>query len=205
MTDALTEQIRSIPLPSGWIEQFDNDANHPFWVDTNAKPARSIWTHPYEDEERLMQQQTHGDRQGQHRDSTKKKGFMEKIKDKAIGTKEEREQQRRISEAHRQQRMQQLQALQQQRMQALQHQRQMYGHQGMGMYGRPYGAPPMMMGGGPMMMGGRRRGMGGGGMGMPLMGGLAGGMLLGAGMNEMMDGGDCGGGDMGGDMGGGDF
>lgn len=139
MTDALTEQIRSIPLPSGWIEQFDNDANHPFWVDTNAKPARSIWTHPYEDEEyvrehpqareevnevrRLMQQQTHGDRQGQHRDSskergyhstgsegsggskgsaggTKKKGFMEKIKDKAIGTKEEREQQRRVCLYH---------------------------------------------------------------------------------------------------------
>ncbi|KAL4242202.1 hypothetical protein ABKN59_001894 [Abortiporus biennis] len=40
-------------LPPGWVEQFDSRANQPFWVDTNAKPLRSIWVHPYEDEQFL--------------------------------------------------------------------------------------------------------------------------------------------------------
>jgi len=38
-------------LPAGWIQQFDEQTNHPFWVDTRAKPPRAIWVHPYEDEQ----------------------------------------------------------------------------------------------------------------------------------------------------------
>ncbi|KAF2878156.1 hypothetical protein BDV95DRAFT_556821 [Massariosphaeria phaeospora] len=37
------------PLPPGWIRQFDADEQHQFFVDTNANPPRSIWTHPYDD------------------------------------------------------------------------------------------------------------------------------------------------------------
>jgi hypothetical protein len=67
-------------------------------------------------------------------------------------------------------------------------------------YGNPYtrgigGGYPGGLGGG------RRRGFGGGGMALPLIGGLAGGFLLG----EALDAGDFGGGFGGGDFGGGDF
>ncbi|KAH9950451.1 hypothetical protein B0H21DRAFT_535442 [Amylocystis lapponica] len=40
-------------LPDGWVQQYDAQSKHPFWVDTNAKPPRSIWIHPYEDEQYL--------------------------------------------------------------------------------------------------------------------------------------------------------
>jgi len=43
----------SRPLPSGWIRQFDAKEQHQFFVDTNAKPPRSIWHHPYDDEQYL--------------------------------------------------------------------------------------------------------------------------------------------------------
>ena len=38
------------PLPPGWVRQFDVHEQHQFFVDTNAKPPRSIWTHPYDDD-----------------------------------------------------------------------------------------------------------------------------------------------------------
>jgi hypothetical protein len=38
------------PLPSGWVRQYDPESQHQFFVDTNAKPPRSIWHHPYDDE-----------------------------------------------------------------------------------------------------------------------------------------------------------
>ena len=38
------------PLPSGWVRQFDAQSQHQFFVDTTAKPPRSIWHHPYDDE-----------------------------------------------------------------------------------------------------------------------------------------------------------
>jgi len=153
-----------------------------------------------------------------------KKGFFEKLKDKAIGTKEEREAQRQQELMWRQKREEQRQQYMLQQQQAYQQyaaQRQ----QQMGQYGTPmYGAPPGMpygggygggfggrgFGGGGFGGGGygqQRSGFGGGGMALPLVGGLAGGLLLG----EMMggdgfggDGGD-GGGDFGGGDGGGDF
>jgi hypothetical protein len=43
------------PLPYGWITQTDPNTNHPFYVDTKAKPPRSIWVHPYDDEQYLKE------------------------------------------------------------------------------------------------------------------------------------------------------
>ncbi|SAM85173.1 uncharacterized protein UBRO_07736 [Ustilago bromivora] len=39
------------PLPKGWIRQYDPSTHHNFFVDTLANPPRSIWTHPYDDEQ----------------------------------------------------------------------------------------------------------------------------------------------------------
>jgi len=41
------------PLPHGWVRQFDPKTSHQFFVDTNAKPPKSIWHHPYDDEQYL--------------------------------------------------------------------------------------------------------------------------------------------------------
>lgn len=41
------------PLPEGWIRQFDPSEEHQFFVDTKADPPRSIWHHPYDDEQYL--------------------------------------------------------------------------------------------------------------------------------------------------------
>ncbi|ORY00593.1 hypothetical protein BCR34DRAFT_606199 [Clohesyomyces aquaticus] len=40
-------------LPPGWVRQFDPQEGHQFFVDTNAHPPRSIWVHPYDDDEFL--------------------------------------------------------------------------------------------------------------------------------------------------------
>ncbi|TVY41882.1 hypothetical protein LOCC1_G008007 [Lachnellula occidentalis] len=40
-------------LPSGWIRQYDPETDHQFFVDQHASPPRSIWHHPYDDEEYL--------------------------------------------------------------------------------------------------------------------------------------------------------
>jgi hypothetical protein len=138
-----------LPLPYGWVQEFDPNSNHPFWVcnmsvpscihslirapqvDTKADPPRAIWTHPYDDEVYLrehpevrekvesldVKQQESKDSPNSNlrrhsfnghdsatmveeddettRDASKKgkgkRGFFGKLKDKAIGTKEERE------------------------------------------------------------------------------------------------------------------
>lgn len=41
------------PLPKGWVRTFDAETQHQFFVDTTADPPRSIWTHPYDDEQYL--------------------------------------------------------------------------------------------------------------------------------------------------------
>jgi hypothetical protein len=38
------------PLPPGWIRQFDAKEGHQYFVDIIARPPRSIWHHPYDDE-----------------------------------------------------------------------------------------------------------------------------------------------------------
>jgi hypothetical protein len=41
------------PLPQGWVRQYDDNSNHQFFVDTSKEPPRSIWHHPYDDEQYL--------------------------------------------------------------------------------------------------------------------------------------------------------
>jgi len=41
------------PLPAGWVRQYDAKSEHQFFVDTNKTPPRSIWHHPYDDDEYL--------------------------------------------------------------------------------------------------------------------------------------------------------
>ncbi len=38
-------------LPAGWKRQYDPSNHHQFFVDTNVEPPRSIWHHPYDDEQ----------------------------------------------------------------------------------------------------------------------------------------------------------
>ncbi|KAE9408253.1 hypothetical protein BT96DRAFT_28531 [Gymnopus androsaceus JB14] len=45
--------IEDIPLPNGWVEEI-HESGHPYYVDTLASPPRSIWIHPYEDEQYLQ-------------------------------------------------------------------------------------------------------------------------------------------------------
>ena len=40
-------------LPTGWVRSFDPDTHHQFFVDTTKDPPRSLWVHPYDDEEYL--------------------------------------------------------------------------------------------------------------------------------------------------------
>ncbi|KAK7959485.1 uncharacterized protein PG986_004339 [Apiospora aurea] len=43
----------SRPLPDGWVRTFDPENHHQFFVDIRADPPRSIWHHPYDDEQYL--------------------------------------------------------------------------------------------------------------------------------------------------------
>jgi hypothetical protein len=40
-------------LPPGWVRSFDPDSQHQFFVNTKVDPPRSIWVHPYDDDEFL--------------------------------------------------------------------------------------------------------------------------------------------------------
>ncbi|KAF7339580.1 hypothetical protein MSAN_02172500 [Mycena sanguinolenta] len=195
------------PLPYGWITQVDPNSGHTFWVDTKATPPRSIWVHPLDDEQYLREHPEAREKHSHAADQMspqysapptpaptpgsssghastggpsgpkKKQGFLGKLKDKMMELRERRHQEMLAQQAEMYQRQQQ----QQQQMYA---QQQMYPQQ------PQYGyAPPQQ----------QRSGFGGGGMAMPLLGGLAGGLLLG----EALDGfgGDDGGG-FGGDDGG---
>lgn len=44
------------PLPKGWVRQYDDQSHHQFFVDTASNPPRSIWHHPYDDEDYLSTQ-----------------------------------------------------------------------------------------------------------------------------------------------------
>ncbi|GAA5884515.1 hypothetical protein JCM3774_000855 [Rhodotorula dairenensis] len=54
--DGIPEEVRrdmldeSRPLPDGWRREFDANSGHYFYVDTKAKPPRSIWSHPLDPE-----------------------------------------------------------------------------------------------------------------------------------------------------------
>jgi len=237
-----------LPLPFGWIKEYDPTSEHHFYVDTKSSPPRSIWVHPYEDEQYLrehpdirekvtsMMKQFETDRarkelsnsdrpmperrnsfsgrdnedmgDGPSRGSAaalspsaaKKRGFFAKMKDKAIGTKEEREAYRRemarIDMERRKQREVAIRAQQAayrkqeeawQRQQQLQRQQfsqagpSQFGYSGYGQQqayypppGAPYGRTEYVY-----QQQQQSRGFGGGGGGLALLGGLAGGLLLG--------------------------
>ncbi|KAK7064334.1 ER-golgi trafficking TRAPP I complex 85 kDa subunit-domain-containing protein [Favolaschia claudopus] len=114
----------------------------------------------------------------------KKQGFLGKLKNKVVGTEEEREQERR----HKAEQRQQMLALRERQHQeqmarqaAMYQQQQMYAQQ-QAQYAPQYGAPQYGQQYAPQQQ--QRSGFGGGGLAMPLLGGLAGGLLLG----EAMDG-----------------
>jgi len=48
---SMEDELRE--LPPGWIRSYDAQENHQFFVDTTANPPRSIWVHPYDDDEYL--------------------------------------------------------------------------------------------------------------------------------------------------------
>ncbi|KAK5132836.1 hypothetical protein LTR08_008551 [Meristemomyces frigidus] len=48
---SMEDELR--PLPAGWVRTFDPETEHQFFVDTKTDPPRSIWTHPYDDEQYL--------------------------------------------------------------------------------------------------------------------------------------------------------
>ncbi|KAK3984637.1 hypothetical protein QBC44DRAFT_387663 [Cladorrhinum sp. PSN332] len=48
---SMEDELR--PVPAGWVREFDPDSQHQFFVDTNSSPPRSIWHHPYDDEQYL--------------------------------------------------------------------------------------------------------------------------------------------------------
>ncbi|KAK0652679.1 hypothetical protein B0T16DRAFT_320693 [Cercophora newfieldiana] len=49
---SMEDELR--PLPEGWVRTFDPASQHQFFVDTKADPPRSIWHHPYDDEQFLQ-------------------------------------------------------------------------------------------------------------------------------------------------------
>ncbi|KAK0464965.1 uncharacterized protein EV420DRAFT_930767 [Desarmillaria tabescens] len=92
-------------LPSGWIKQI-HESGHPYYVDTRANPLRSIWVHPYEDDQFLREHpdirektrlapdyspENRGHSFSRTSAPHHKRGFFGKLKDKAIGSKEERQ------------------------------------------------------------------------------------------------------------------
>ncbi|THH06948.1 hypothetical protein EW145_g3725 [Phellinidium pouzarii] len=236
-------------IPDGWVKEYDERYQQHYYVDTRATPPRSIWVHPYQDEqylrehpslrEKLARQRSSefapppgpplkqdrppsyrnessgsfpGSSVGNTRDGShdrERKSFLGKLKDKAIGTKEEREAARLAEKREAE--------LRRQRQMAAQAQQQQYGQRAY--YNQPpqqgYGQPGYAQGYAPgpqyqqqtyAPQAARRPGMMGGmgGMALPLIGGLAGGLLLGDALDGFGgDGGDFGG--DGGDFGGGDF
>ncbi|KZO96631.1 hypothetical protein CALVIDRAFT_545443 [Calocera viscosa TUFC12733] len=204
-------------LPPGWIRQWDPTQKHHFYVDTKATPPRSIWVHPHDDPQYIASipdkvpakkfapppgppppsgsSAAHG-----------QKGFFGGIKDKLQGTPEERE--RRRIEA------QQREADMRRRYEQRQEEIRAQGYPGQyaqgGGYAQPQGgyypqqqgyyapqpayapqpyyqpqyAPPQQQ------YQQRSSGFGGGGMALPLLGGLAGGFLLGDIIGDAGDGGD---------------
>ena len=48
---SMEDELRE--LPPGWVRSFDPESSHQYFVDTRADPPRSIWVHPYDDEQYL--------------------------------------------------------------------------------------------------------------------------------------------------------
>ncbi|CAE6414665.1 unnamed protein product [Rhizoctonia solani] len=216
--DRHSMEDESRPLPKGWVRDYDHTNKHHFYVDTTANPPRSIWVHPFEDEQfqrehpELFKQPSRlppsspggnavaGPSNAQD-GKPEKKGFVQKMKDMAAEHAAKKEEERKQREQLQREAIQSYVMRRQHLLQQGQQQQQRAYGQGP-LYGPPntygYGRYPPP----GVAYGGRRRG--GGNMAMPLMGGLAGGMLLGSMLDgDGYHGDDFGGGDFGGDMGGG--
>ncbi|KIK93996.1 hypothetical protein PAXRUDRAFT_828434 [Paxillus rubicundulus Ve08.2h10] len=217
--------MSNLPLPSGWIRQYDPNQMHHYWVDTKAIPPRTIWTHPHEDGQFLDEhpevkakvdslsgsnltepppydpgswgggESSSSDFHDHHHTTSsdsdhtgdsstdKKRGLFGRLKDKAIGTKEEREEHKR-TKAEEAARMEE--QMRQERMRNLEERAAyMQLHGGYAPYHPSYGGysrhSPVNIYTPP---GGAPRSRVGGGSGL-LLGGLAGGLLLG----DMLSGG----------------
>jgi len=233
-------QPERYPLPFGWVKEVDQSSGRSFYVDTKATPPRSIWTHPYEDDEYLKahpdvrekvktnrfggsepdlpppsfeeSQRRHSFGEGRPSSSqqsrptsmpvagsSKPRGPIGTLKDQLFGTKEERKADKlRRKEQDRLRREAQQQQIQQENLARQQYYASQQSQCGNdprfgGGYDRGFGGGYDPRFGGPGYGGGfgsnsRRRG--GGGIGLPLLGGLAGGLLLG----DILDGGFGGGG-----------
>ena len=46
---SMEDELR--PLPEGWVRSYDATTQHQFFVDTTKDPPRSIWHHPYDDDD----------------------------------------------------------------------------------------------------------------------------------------------------------
>lgn len=220
-------QPERYPLPFGWIKQLDEATGREFYVDTKAAPPRSIWVHPYEDAEYLkahpdVREKLHIDHrpssesdlpppsfeesQRRHSDSggkpstsmpvagsSKPRGAIGALKDQLFGTKEERKAHKlKKQEEERARREAQRQYMEQRELARQQY----YASQPQCGYGSSsrFGGGPY--GGG---FGSQQRGRGGGGnLALPILGGLAGGLLLGEVFDDFGDGGFGGGFDGGG-------
>lgn len=53
MSDRRSMEDERRALPKGWVRQYDDQHHHQFFVDTTKDPPRSIWHHPYDDEDYL--------------------------------------------------------------------------------------------------------------------------------------------------------
>jgi len=200
----------SRPLPFGWVKEWDQTHNRWFYVDVRANPPRSTWDHPLDTENPSSSSSTTPSARAANKtNKSGKKGFFSKIKDEIAQARIEHE---RRTEAERQaatERYRQQAARQQEQLRnrpaTLQRQYSAPGSYGYG-YGRgpsafggpcgggfgrggPFGGRQyyggQQYGGGPF--GQQRGGFGGngGGLALPLIGGLAGGLLLG----DLLDGG----------------
>merc|ERR1711977_414162 len=214
-------------LPQGWTRQYDEQSHHQFFVDTRANPPRSIWHHPYDDEQYLssltpdersriqslhrvptpadIQAESSGDDEhgsSSHpplpaRDNSEKLSGAHKLgrkmKDKLTSSShEEREAQRRKRAQEEQEAYQRHLHIRRQMSKAMetgppQMPRGYPGYGGGGYGYNPYNQGPYGPYGNPGVRYmrpaypyGRPYGGGyGGGFGLPLVGGLAGGALLG--------------------------
>ncbi|KAG8906614.1 hypothetical protein FRB99_006484 [Tulasnella sp. 403] len=191
------------PLPAGWIRQFDSASAHHFYVDTQSNPPRSIWVHPLDDEQYIREHYANpasGPSPGHQGDNSKpqRKGLFGRLRDKAMGSREEKTVQReRDEEKRRREFLERRRLLAEQQHEA---NRGPFFQQPSPLYTAGYRNTGFPAPSGPY---GRRRM--GGGMGMPLFGGLAGGLLLGDMMNGGFGDGNMGGGYDGGGFDGGGF
>ncbi|CEH11976.1 WW domain [Ceraceosorus bombacis] len=74
------------PLPEGWVRQYDPRNQHHFYVDTTVNPPRSIWEHPLDDEQYASHAGNEDVQSGSKPAATGVKKFGQTMKNKMTGT-----------------------------------------------------------------------------------------------------------------------